>query len=64
MADQVSFTQMKDGTEEDYLLLAEREKPYLALTADRILDDPEGIWDQVVRELATRVRVLPPGLGA
>lgn len=33
----VSFTQMKDGTKADYDLLAEAEKPYLALTADRVL---------------------------
>jgi predicted HD phosphohydrolase len=33
----VSFTQMKDGTKADYDLLAEAEKPYHALTADRIL---------------------------
>lgn len=35
----VSFTQMKDGTREDYALLHELEKPYLSLTADRILDE-------------------------
>ena len=35
----VSFTQMKDGTKEDYLLLAELEKPYLGMTADRVLDE-------------------------
>lgn len=35
----VSFTQMKDGTKEDYALLHELEKPYLALTAERILDE-------------------------
>ena len=33
----VSFTAMKDGTREDYEILAELEKPFLALTADRIL---------------------------
>ncbi|WP_209008478.1 HD domain-containing protein [Roseibium polysiphoniae] len=33
----VSFTQMKDGTKADYDLLAEQEKPYHVLTADRIL---------------------------
>lgn len=33
----VSFTQMKDGTKEDYDLLAETEESYHALTADRIL---------------------------
>ncbi len=36
---QVSFTQMKDGTEDEYLLLQKLEKPYLAMTADRILDE-------------------------
>lgn len=35
----VSFTQMKDGTKDDYALLHELEKPYLALTADRVLDE-------------------------
>ena len=33
----VSFTQMKDGTKEDYLLLHELEKPFVALTVDRVL---------------------------
>lgn len=33
----VSFRQMKDGTAEDYALLRELEKPYLAGTADRLL---------------------------
>lgn len=33
----VSFTAMKDGTREDYELLAELEKPHLAMTADRLL---------------------------
>ncbi|XAY79500.1 HD domain-containing protein [Sagittula stellata E-37] len=35
----VSFTRMKDGTREDYLLLEEKEKPFLALTAARVLDE-------------------------
>lgn len=35
----VSFTQMKDGTREDYELLERLEKPYLALTPDRVLDE-------------------------
>ena len=35
----VSFTAMKDGTREDYEILAELEKPFLALTADRILQE-------------------------
>ncbi len=33
----VSFTQMKDGTLEDYELLHELEVPYIAGTADRLL---------------------------
>lgn len=36
-SEKVTFTQMKDGSKEDYALLEQREKPYLALTADRIL---------------------------
>lgn len=35
----VSFTRMKDGTREDYEMLAELEKPYHAMTADRVLDE-------------------------
>ena len=35
----VSFTQMKDGNYEDYQLLKKLEKPYLNLTASRILDE-------------------------
>lgn len=35
----VSFTQMKDGTKADYDLLAEAEKSYHTLTADRVLDE-------------------------
>jgi predicted HD phosphohydrolase len=35
----VSFTQMKDGTKEDYEMLSKLEKPYLAMTSDRILDE-------------------------
>ena len=33
----VAFTQMKDGTKEEYLMLHELEKPFLAGTADRLL---------------------------
>jgi len=33
------FTQMKEGTKEDYLLLQELEKPFLQLTPERILDE-------------------------
>jgi len=37
--DKVSFTQMKDGSYEDYQLLKKLEKPYLGLTASRIIDE-------------------------
>ena len=37
--DKVSFTQMKDGNYEDYQLLKKLEKPYLSLTASRIIDE-------------------------
>lgn len=37
MAETVSFTQMKDGTKEEYELLHELEKPFHAGTADRLL---------------------------
>jgi predicted HD phosphohydrolase len=35
----VSFTQMKDGTADDYALLEELEKPFVAGTADRLLKE-------------------------
>jgi predicted HD phosphohydrolase len=37
MTKTVSFTRMKDGSREDYLLLHELEKPFVAMTAGRIL---------------------------
>ena len=37
--DKVSFTQMKDGNFEDYQLLKKLEKPYLNMTASRIIDE-------------------------
>lgn len=35
----VSFTQMKDGTYEDYQYLARQEHAYVAMTPERILDE-------------------------
>ena len=35
----VSFTQIKDGTRKEYELLARLEKPFLQLTADRVLSE-------------------------
>ncbi len=37
----VSFTQMKQGTAEDYALLAQKEHAYIAGTADRLLSELE-----------------------
>lgn len=39
MTEKVSFTQMKDGTKAEYELLERLEKPFLALTADRVLEE-------------------------
>lgn len=39
MSETVGFTQMKDGTAEDYALLERLEKPYFVMTADRVLDE-------------------------
>jgi predicted HD phosphohydrolase len=46
----VSFTQMKDGTRDDYELLRELEAPHLAMTPDRVL-----------RELAMQADETLPG---
>ena len=35
----VDFTEMKHGTKKEYELLHELEKPFLALTADRVLSE-------------------------
>lgn len=37
--ERVNFTQMKDGTAEEYLLLQRLEKPFFERTADRLLDE-------------------------
>lgn len=39
MNEHVDFVSMKDGTSKEYELLARLEKPYLALTADRVLEE-------------------------
>ena len=41
----VKFTQMKDGTKEDYLLLDKHEKKYVEGTADRILKFMSGLTE-------------------
>ena len=44
----VSFTAMKDGTREDYELLERKEKPFLALTADRVLAELERAGEETL----------------
>lgn len=39
MSETVSFSQMKDGSCEEYLLLRRLEEPFLARTADRVLNE-------------------------
>ena len=39
----VKFTQMKDGTKDDYLLLEKHEKKYIEGTADRLLKFMSGL---------------------
>ena len=41
----VKFTQMKDGSKEDYLLLDEHEKKYVEGTADRIIKFMSGLTE-------------------
>ena len=41
--DKVNFTQMKDGSKEDYLLLDKHEKKYIEGTADRLLKFMSGL---------------------
>ncbi len=48
MTDTVSFTAMKDGTREDYEFLEEREKIYLAGTADRLLRELRSQGDETI----------------
>ena len=41
----VSFTEMKNGTKEDYLYLDKHEKKYVNDTPDRILKFMEGLTE-------------------
>ena len=41
----VSFTEMKKGTKDDYLLLDRHEKDYASKTAERILKFMSGLTD-------------------
>ena len=44
----VSFTQMKDGTKEDYELLQRLEEPFVAGTADRVLRELAAQGDETL----------------
>ncbi len=44
----VDFTQMKDGRREEYLLLAEHERDFQKLTADRILAEMQKQGDDTI----------------
>lgn len=44
----VNFTQMKDGTREDYEFLAEAEKQHTAMTADRIIRELKSQEDETI----------------
>ena len=39
----VNFTEMKNGSKEDYLLLSKHEKKFIESTADRILKFMSGL---------------------
>lgn len=58
----VSFTRMKDGTREDYALLEELERPFLAGTADRLLRELAAQADETLS--GYRITRLQHGLQA
>jgi predicted HD phosphohydrolase len=58
----VAFTQMKDGTKEEYELLHELEKPFLAGTADRLLRELASQADETLS--GYRITRLQHGLQA
>ena len=52
--EKVKFTQMKDGTKDDYLLLDKHEKKYIEGTADRIIKFMSGLNDTLEGYKITR----------
>ncbi|HUF55148.1 MAG TPA: HD domain-containing protein [Thermohalobaculum sp.] len=58
----VGFRQMKDGTAEDYALLGQLEKPYLAATADRLMSELAAQGDETMS--GYRITRLEHGLQA
>jgi len=53
--EKVKFTQMKDGTKDDYLLLDKHEKKYIERTADRIIKFMSGLNDTLEGYKITRL---------
>ena len=53
--EQVKFTQMKDGTKEDYLLLEKHEKKYIEGTADRLIKFMNGLSNTLESYQITRL---------
>ena len=53
--EKVKFTQMKDGTKDDYLLLDKHEKKYIEGTADRIIKFMSGLNDTLDGYKITRL---------
>ena len=53
--ERAKFTQMKDGTKEDYLLLEKHEKKYIEGTADRIIKFMSGLSNTLEGYQITRL---------
>ena len=53
--DRAKFTQMKDGTKEDYLLLEKHEKKYIQDTADRLIKFMSGLSNTLEGYQITRL---------
>ena len=51
----VNFTQMKDGTKDEYLLLDKYEQDYINNTADRILNFMKGLTSTLEGYKITRL---------
>ena len=53
--EKVKFTQMKDGTLEEYLLLDKHEKKYIEGTADRLINFMSGLSNTLEGYQVTRL---------
>ena len=53
--EQAKFTQMKDGTKEDYLLLEKHEKKFIESTADRLIKFMSGLSNTLEGYQITRL---------